>query len=90
MIISMPLIRPEDYPAFRKLAPDNPDFPESYDQWLYWRIQYAANEEGHGHRVKYVEVRPSEFELYCRERNKCPNSMALDWFASEKAQTRQS
>jgi hypothetical protein len=82
MIISMPLIRPEDYPAFRKLAPDNPDFPESYDQWLYWRIQYAANEEGRGHHVKDVEVRPSEFQQYCKERGDAPTRLALLYFAS--------
>jgi hypothetical protein len=56
-----PVIRRENYPAFRNLIRELPD---SYERWLDERHRESANEIGHGHAVERVQVEPIEFANY--------------------------
>ncbi len=79
----IPFMRESDYPAFQKLAPGHTDFPPSYTQWLWWRTEYRASEQGHHVEVEDVDISPAELRQWCA--GKAPNALTLINFAAHKA-----
>jgi hypothetical protein len=81
----LPWIEPDDYEAFKRLMPDNPDIPDTYDKWRDLTLEEIAEQRAMGFAVETVVVYPFEFFRYCHNGNAVPNSAALLKFACQKA-----
>ena len=81
----LPWIEPDDYEAFKRLMPNNPDLPDAYDKWRHLTLEEIADEQAMGFAVETVVVYPFEFSRYCYNGSATPNSATLWNFAFEKA-----
>jgi hypothetical protein len=78
-------IAPKDYEAFKRLMPDDPDFPNTYDEWLKLANKEIAEIQAAGHFIERVEVYPNEFAAYCHASGIDGNSALLHAFSVAKA-----
>ncbi len=79
-----PWFEREDYDSFKALVPDDPDFPDTFDEWLKLASEQAAKYEARGGFEKVI-VNPQEFAVWCRASGLDANSTTLGAFAVSKA-----
>jgi hypothetical protein len=77
-----PLIRREDYDAFRRLA--GADFPDSYDVWFNLASKEDLQRTRVGYRVEQRQVDPDEFARYCSAYKTRADGISLAQFVREK------
>jgi hypothetical protein len=58
-------ITKDDYPAFRRLFPDYPAFPASYDVWEQITRKQIAELEAIGDTIRTPVIHPEHFTAYC-------------------------
>ena len=71
----------EDYKAFKRLMPDDADFPSSYEEWLKLRMEQIARHERAGRIIKKVPINPEGFLQYCERARISPSGYTFDAFA---------
>ena len=71
----------EDYDAFKRLMPNDADFPDSYAEWLTLRTKQIARYEEAGRVVKKVPVNPDQFLRYCERARIDRSGYTFDAFA---------
>jgi hypothetical protein len=86
-IVTLAMIRPQDYPAFLNLA--GHDFPDIHGTWLYEHVKKANQHQGAGWTVIKQDVFPDEFSQYCKRTNSAPTQANLDELAREKHEQQQ-
>lgn len=59
-------IRREDYDAFKRLSPNDPNFPDTYDEWLKDASEQIAKSEARGLVVDRIVVDPQQFAAFCK------------------------
>src|SRR5438552_17269405 len=59
-------IRREDYDAFKRLSPNDPDFPDTYDEWFKDATEQIAKSESRGLVVDRIVVDPQQFAAFCK------------------------
>jgi hypothetical protein len=74
----------EDYDAIKGLSPNDPDLPDTFDEWLELATQQVANLEANGVAVKKVVINSQEFSAYCRACGVDPNGALRGAFAVVK------
>ena len=79
----LPIINPKGHNTFWRLI--NPDFPDTYDEWLKLLFKERAKFERLGETVIDVQVYPNEFVRFCEARGCACTLKSLEDFASEKA-----
>jgi hypothetical protein len=79
-----PLIRSEDYQAFRRLL--QADLPDSFEVWGEMRFERLAKLRNAGHDTPDIEVNPTEFIAHCHATGQNPSLHALWNFAFDVAQ----
>jgi len=67
-------LRRDDYQTFKRLSPDDPDLPDTYDEWLKLASEQINNLKANGIVVKKVTIDPEEFAVYCRASGINPNT----------------
>lgn len=60
-----PWFRREDYDAFRRLIPDDPDMPDTFDEWLKVATEQVAKSGAHG-GIKQVILDPDKYARWRR------------------------
>lgn len=55
----------DDYDAVKRLAPNDPDLPETYSEWLKLQSDDISNYEKYGRAYKKVTIYSSELAEYC-------------------------
>ena len=79
----LPIISPNDHNAFWRII--NPDFPDTYDEWLKLHTKERAGFMRVGESVIDVQVYPNEFVRFCEARGCACTLKSLEDFAIEKA-----
>ena len=74
-------IRPENYDMLRRLLPDDPDFPGSFDEWLARTTDLNAKLKATGIMIIEVDIDPQEFADYCRRCGITTDRVGLQAFA---------
>jgi hypothetical protein len=72
----------EDYPAFRRLFPNNLAFPQSYDVWEQLARKQIAELEAIGDDVRTPIIHPEHFTAYCDASGINYNLASLHAFAA--------
>jgi len=80
-----PRIAREDYAAFKALLPDDPDLPDTFEEWQSINLRDDAKRVKSGHQVQGVAVAPAEFAEYCRACGRPASGAMLLAFAVAKA-----
>jgi hypothetical protein len=80
-----PRIARDDYPAFKALLPNDPDFPDTFDEWQSNSLREDAKRVKGGYRIKPVPVTAGELAEYCKQCGKPPSGAMLLAFAVIKA-----
>jgi hypothetical protein len=83
-----PWIRREDYESFRRICPDDLDFPDTYEAWFQLAEKHIGQAEARGVLVHKVEVYPQEFAAWGRASGIETNGATLNAFAIGKANKR--
>jgi len=78
-------ISPEHYEAFKRLMPDEPDLPDTYDEWLNIAEKEVAEIRGIGHTVKKINLDPDEFTEFCQASSVDRNAKTFHAFTVFKA-----
>jgi hypothetical protein len=87
-VVRYPLIREDQYNAFRQIVPE---LPEKYEKWEYDllskknkdRLEYTIPPDG-SYRDIDVEINYGPFVDYCKKNNERPTKDMLYRFASEQ------
>ncbi len=72
----------EDYPAFRKLLPNDPAFPPSYDAWEQITRKKITEMEALGDTVRTPVIHPEDFTAHCDAGGINYNITSLSAFAA--------
>jgi hypothetical protein len=78
----VPLIRRQDYEAFRGIPTRN--LPDTFDQWQYKHAEQAAHITGGGHIAEYIEIDPQEFADFCHATGQEASLQTIRFFAEEQ------
>jgi gluconate kinase len=78
----LPIIREEDYEAFRRLLGQN--LPGAYDDWNYLSGDRQHQIARSGHIARGIELHPDEFTMWLSARREDATLNALDNFAFHK------
>lgn len=76
-----PWIDPDEYSAFKRLAPDDRELPDSYKEWLELAIDQLSAFVKSGIPVEKVLIHPEPFKEYCRANSINPDGVARAAFA---------
>ena len=76
--------RREDYEALKKLSPNEPDLPDTFDEWEQIATKQVAEIETAGGLVEKVIIDPQEFAIWCRASGVKPDSVNRSAFAVQK------
>jgi hypothetical protein len=76
-----PWILEKDYEAFKRLMPNDPDIPNTYDEWKKLVAEQDVHLAAVGQGVVREPVDPNEFANYCRMSHTDPDSIGLTAFA---------
>lgn len=71
----------DDYPAFRRLFPNNPEFPASYNSWEQFARQQITETEVIGDSVRTAIIHPEDYTGWCNAAGLNYNSASLGAFA---------
>jgi hypothetical protein len=74
-------IRREDYDAFKTLCPNDPDLPDTFDEWLQRATENVTKSAVRGDTVNKVIVDPREFAKWCAAAGVDRNNVTLGGFA---------
>ena len=74
-------IKREDYDAFKSLCANDPDLPDTFDEWLQRATEHAAKTEARGDTIDKVIVDPQEFAKWCLAAGVDRNNVTLSGFA---------
>lgn len=74
----------EDYDAVKQLMPDDPDLPNTFDEWSDFATKQVAEIEAHGGQVVRVDVNSEDFANYCHASGLERNIHTLRAFAVAK------
>ena len=81
-VFVLPVIRREDYDAFRRDV--GPNLSNTYDEWAKLLANEVAEARRIGKTVVEAEVNYDEFTRYCRTTGKKPDPMVLLDFAMHR------
>ena len=70
MVFPLPVIRPEDYDAFRREV--GSDLADTYDEWLDLHREQVDEARRRGDPVAEIEVKLDEFIGFCRATGTSP------------------
>ena len=59
------IVSAADYKALKRLMPDDPDLPDTYDEWFNLASEQAAKAAKGGRTMEKITVNPDEFAVYC-------------------------
>jgi len=74
-------IERNDYDSIKALSPEEPDWPDTYDEWLQRATEQIAKTESRGVVVDKMVINPQEFAAYCKASGIEPNNVTLGAFA---------
>ncbi len=77
-----PLIRREDFEAFRRVMKG--EFPATFEKWHYLRLKEVSDEQGAGQTAVDVQIDPDEFAEFCLTSGASPDRDTLYRFAMRK------
>jgi hypothetical protein len=77
--------RPDDYDAIKRLSPNDPDLPDTFDEWLQAATKQIADLELNGIAVQKVVVNSKELSAWCRGSGVNPDSVGHSAFAVAKS-----
>ena len=81
----LPIIRREDYEAFRGLLGNN--LPDTYDEWSKLHDDQILQIARGGHTVRGVKVYPDEFAVWLTAHRQDRTLHGLRWVAEWKSET---
>lgn len=79
-----PWLNKDDYDAFKKLAPDDPDLPPTFDEWLENALDKLSAFVKSGVPIERIDISPIEFKNYCDAASINPDGVARAAFAVSK------
>jgi hypothetical protein len=74
-------IERHNYPALKALSPNEPDWPDTYDEWLKLATEQIAKAEALGVVVNKAVIDPQEFAAWCVSSGLNPNNVTLGGYA---------
>jgi hypothetical protein len=75
----------DDYEAIKRIFPQHPDFPDSYDERLYLSDKECLEDMARGHATQRVIVNSNDFMRFCDRKNINRDKVALRAFIIEEA-----
>ncbi|TKS58242.1 MAG: hypothetical protein EWM72_03134 [Nitrospira sp.] len=76
----------DEYDAFARLAPNDPDFPPTFDEWLRRAADELEKDVAKGYKhVQKVVIHPQEFADWCNAIGLKPCFIYLGAFGTAKA-----
>ena len=79
-----PWLKEENYEEFRRLAPDDPSLPATYDEWQEITLDQEMIFKKSGVPVERVYLEVADFSAYCASKGLNPDGVARAAFAVQK------
>ena len=81
----MPWYARKDYQVLKEIIPNDPDIPDTYEEWLNRAANQLTEPEAHGVVCEKVVIDAQEFATWCRDSGLDANSTTIGAFAVKKA-----
>jgi hypothetical protein len=77
--------RREDYDAFKRLSPSDPDLPDTFDEWFKIATEQIAKLEAKKIAIKKMVIDPKQLAEYCSRSKIKPDRVGREAFAVARA-----